>query len=249
MKASLPNIRITAICHDCRKQHTYEFQSSDLELAYQLWNNKHEGHRVQFVAPKVLYDNKWKRWLREFWSECPLWAPSWYQYGHNADVKTAYGTGTAYTITLASLASSSTFVTGREGTAISNTTNLYLDYLIGGQVTVGTTPTINTQIQLRAYGSLNDTPTYPSVFDGTDSDETITNTGILNGIPILSILDVNATTSDLAYPVFPLALSNAFCNLIPKNHGLFVTHNTGVNLNSTGSNHFFYYTGIYGTVS
>ena len=39
----------------------------------------------------------------------------------------------------------------------------------------------------------------------------------------------------------------AFGGVVPKNHGLFVTHDTAVNLNSTAGNHSFSYTGVYGT--
>ena len=101
----------------------------------------------------------------------------------------------AYTITLASLATSSTLVAGRESTSVSNTTNLYLDYGIAGLITVGTTPTVNTIIEVWAYGSLNDTPTYPDVFDGTDSAETVTSVAIKQAsLALLAVLNVDATT-------------------------------------------------------
>lgn len=246
---SLPRVRVRAVCHDCRRQHTYEVEPHGLADAMGQWVEKHRGHPIAFSRPVPLYKGRWSKWLREFWSECPLWRPADYQYGHNADAKLAYASSAAYTITLASLATSATFVAGREGTAVSNTTNLYLDYLIGGQITVGTTPTANTQIQVRAYGSYNDTPTYGDVFDGTDSAETVTSAGILSSYPGVGLMNVDSTTSDRGYPMPPTSLAGAFGQLVPKNHGLFVSHNTGVNLNATGGNHVLNYTGIYGTVA
>jgi hypothetical protein len=46
------------------------------------------------------------------------------------DIKLQYGTPTDLTITLASLASSSTLVAGRESTAVDNRTDEYLDALV-----------------------------------------------------------------------------------------------------------------------
>ena len=46
-----------------------------------------------------------------------------------ADLKLAYGTASDVTITLASLASDTNLLTGRESTAVDNTSSLVLDYL------------------------------------------------------------------------------------------------------------------------
>ncbi|MGM3026357.1 hypothetical protein, partial [Bacillus cereus group sp. BC309] len=64
----------------------------------------------------------------------------------------------------------------------------------------------------------------------------------------LAYMGVDATTSNRVYYFGPIALSSAFAGIIPKNHGLFVTHNTGVALNSTAGKHILSYTGIYATV-
>ena len=64
----------------------------------------------------------------------------------NADAKVAYGASAAYTITLTGLATSGTWLAGREGTAVSNASNKYIDELVAGQVMVGTTPTAATAI-------------------------------------------------------------------------------------------------------
>lgn len=164
-------------------------------------------------------------------------------------LKLRYGASAAFTISLASLATSSTLLAGRESTAIDNTTSLYTDYLVGGFITVGTTPTASTSIEIWAYGSVNDSPTYPDVLDGTDSDETLTNSGMKFGpLKLLSAIPVPATTSDLDYWFGPVSLAAAFGGVVPKFCGLFVTHNTGVNLNATGGNHVINYTPVYANI-
>ena len=167
-----------------------------------------------------------------------------------ADVKLAYGSSAAFTIGIESTASSSTFVAGRESTAVSNTTNLYLDYLISGEITVGTSPTADTEIKVYAYGSQNDTPDYPDVLDGTDSDETFTSAAIKDAsLHLLAVLRVDSATSDRTYYFAPVSLAAVFGGVVPKNFGVFVTHNTGVNLNATAGNHKINYTGVYETVT
>jgi hypothetical protein len=172
--------------------------------------------------------------------------PWWMEYEPNVDLLTAYASSAAYTITLASLGSDTNLLAGRESTAVSNTSARYLEYLVGGKVTTGTSPTATRLIWIFAYGSIDDTPTYPDVMDGTDSAETVTSADIRNALPMLQQLGTD-NTSDRTYWMPPKALSLAFGGAIPKNHGLFLTHNTGVALNATGSNHALSHTGIYMT--
>src|SRR3990172_7155613 len=98
-----------------------------------------------------------------------------------ATIKTAYAAKVAITLGLATtpLASSATFVLGRESSEIDNSVNLYLDALVQGKVTVGTTPTVNTSILVFAWGSDTSLASVAlDVLDGTDSDETLTSVGI-----------------------------------------------------------------------
>lgn len=179
------------------------------------------------------------------WFEHPGLAGLWTS---NADIKPAYASSAAFTITLASLATSSTLVAGREGTAISNTSNLYDDYLIGGKVTTGTSPTVDTQIEVSVYGGYSDTPTYIDVLDGTDSAETFTSVNVKrSAVRIIERMFVD-NTSDRTYGFGPVGVKQAFGGIMPKNFGPFVTHSTAVNLNSTGGNHEIVYTGVYATV-
>jgi hypothetical protein len=159
--------------------------------------------------------------------------------------KLVYATPVAATITLASLGSSASWLAGRESAEIDNTSNLYLDYQLDGQVTVGTTPTANTEIRVYVVGVMG-TGNYPDVFDGTDSAETVTSAGVGSGfLKLASVMLVDATTSDRAYPFNAGSVAALFGGLCPRKFVVFVTHNTGVNLNSSAGNHFVYSTGVY----
>jgi len=157
-----------------------------------------------------------------------------------------YSSNTTITCSVASTASSSTFVAGRESNEIDNTTNKYMDALVQGKVTVGTTPTVNTVIGIYVWGADTSLATTPiDVLDGTDSAETLTNTGILySSLKLGAAIAVTATTSDVSYPFAPFSVAALFGGNMPKFWGIYVTHNTGVNLNATGGNHTFSFNGI-----
>lgn len=149
----------------------------------------------------------------------------------------SYVASSALTITLASLATSSTWLAGRESTAIDNSSNKYLDYLLAGLVTVGTTPTVNTEIRVYVV-AMRDDSTWPSVFDGTDSDETVTSAGVGSGfLKLAAVMLVDATTSDRGYWFGPVSVAALFGGVCPQKFVVFCAHNTGVALHATGSNH------------
>jgi hypothetical protein len=155
-----------------------------------------------------------------------------------------YGATTAITMNLANLASSSTWVAGRESTEVDNTSNKFVDAIVQGSISVGTTPTANTVINVFVYASDTSLATTPiDVIDGVDSAETITNTGVLYSMfRIAAAINVLAATSDIAYPVAPFSIAQLFGGIMPKYWGLFVAHNTGVNLrnNAVNTNSFDY---------
>lgn len=157
-----------------------------------------------------------------------------------------YSSNTTITISLASLATSSTFLAGQESSQVDNTSNKYDDSLVQGKVTVGTTPTVNTFINVYVWGADTSLATTAiDVLDGTDSAETLTNTGILrNALRLAYPISVLANTSNITYNVAPFSVARLFDGIMPKFWGLFVAHNTGVNLNSTAGNHAFSYNGI-----
>ena len=149
-----------------------------------------------------------------------------------------YSANTVITMDLANLGTSATFVAGRESSEIDNaTTNKYMDAHVSGFISVGTTPTANTLISIYVWGA--DTSlaaTAIDVLDGTDSAETLTNTGILNTLRLGRAIGVIATTSNIAYPILPFSVAALFGGIMPKFWGLYVAHNTAVNLRNTSVN-------------
>lgn len=159
----------------------------------------------------------------------------------------------AITISLASVASSSSRTAGRESSVITNQSNLDVDHILSGKIRVGTSPTANTFIDVWVVPLLSlisATVAWPDVFDGTDSAETATSAGILQGLGQLakSIL-VDATTSDRDYYFGGVSVAALFGGNMPSDYVVFVTHNTGVNLNATGGNHTLFYERIAETVA
>lgn len=145
------------------------------------------------------------------------------------------------------LASSSSFAIGRESTEIDNSTNKYDDAMVEGKVTVGTTPTANTEIQIWIYASFHTAMATNAVdvLDGTDSDETISSAGVRgSALRLGASIDVDSATSNRTYWFVPFSVAQLFGGHMPKFWGIFVTHNTAVALNSTGSNHEFSFTGV-----
>ena len=155
----------------------------------------------------------------------------------------------AITITLASLATSATLVAGRESTVIDNTTNLFIDAIVSGQITVGTTPTTAKQIAVYVYAPLKvvtSTFTYPiattTALTAADAAATF-EIDQLNQLRFAAAANVIAT-SDRAYSFAPFSVAALFGGIMPLKWGLYIAHNTGVNLNATAGNHWFHYTGI-----
>ena len=153
-----------------------------------------------------------------------------------ADIKANYPAASDATITLASLASDTSLLAGRESSEVANTSNLYLDYLISGKITTGTTPTVSRVIEVWAIGSWDGT-NWPDVFDGTDSAETITSADIKNSVCRLVASMVVSATSNVTYPFGPVSLASLFGGVVPPKFAFFVTHSTAVALNATAANH------------
>lgn len=167
-----------------------------------------------------------------------------------ATVNISYAASATITIAPENVASSADWTAGVESTVIDNSTNKYVDALVSGKWTAGTTPTANTTVCVYAYAQQDDTPTYQDVFDGTSSAETITSAGVLTGVVrLLGTLNVSTNTSDRAYYLAPTSVAQAFGGVLPQRWGLFISHNSGVNSNSTAGNHVWKYQGITYTVA
>lgn len=165
-----------------------------------------------------------------------------------ADLKLSYPAASDLTITLASLASDTSLLTGRESATIDNATNLYLDILVSGKITAGTSPTAARSIEVWAVGSWDGT-NWPDVFDGTESAETITSADIKASVCRFVAAMATANTTDRAYHFGPVSLASAFGGTLPPKIVLFVTHSTGVALNSTAGNHQVRLQPVYQTIN
>lgn len=165
-----------------------------------------------------------------------------------ANVKLFYVTASDATITLTSLASDTNLLAGRESSAIDNSSNLYLDYLVSGKVTTGTSPTTTRSIEVWAVGSWDGT-NWPDEFDGTDSNETITSANHKASIcRFVSSMSTDAT-SNRTYAFGPVSIASVFGGTLPPKFVVFVVHNTGAALNATSSNHQIRIQPVYETVT
>jgi hypothetical protein len=153
----------------------------------------------------------------------------------------------ALTLTLASLATSSTLVTGRQSTVVDNTSNKYVDALVTGQITTGTSPTTAKTIAVYVFVPLSvasSTFVWPkagtTALGGGDGAATFDAEQRSGGVIFAQAASTNAT-SDRPYS-FSFSLRQVV-GYMPLKWGLFVTHDTAVSLNSTAGNHWFHYVG------
>lgn len=151
------------------------------------------------------------------------------------DVKLAYAASSNLTVTnLHSLPSSSTFIAGWESDAIDNTTNLYLDYRITAKIVVAAAGLAAGEIRLYLVGMLDDS-TWPDVFDGTESTETITDTEMRDAICHLAAFTITDTGASDAYYLDCASAASAFGGNLPAKFVIFITHSTGANLAAAGN--------------
>lgn len=133
---------------------------------------------------------------------------------------------------LDSLASSSTWVAGWESAVITNASN---DVLLAGRFKANNTAPTAGQIQVWVGGILNDTPTYPDVFDGTSSAETVTSADIRNSVLKWAKTIITDTTANRIYEFAPLSVAALFGGSMPPKWWVFVTHSMVQTLNATAS--------------
>ena len=160
-------------------------------------------------------------------------------------VTTVYRASSTITIAPENIASSTTFVAGVESAVYDNTSNKDQDVLIAGTWRCGTTPTINTQCLVYVFAIRDDAPAYPDVFDGTSSAETLATAGVGAGfLKLGGLATIDATTSDVFYGIGPFSVAALFGGVCPNKFGLFITHNTVVNSNTTAGSHVWKATGV-----
>ena len=151
-----------------------------------------------------------------------------------------YGTNSDLTHTLASLASDTNLIAGRQSAAVDNTTDDAIDAIVQGKVTTGTSPTASRQIEIWAFGSVDGT-TYSAGAGASDAN--FSPTGEKSLLKLLEAIPTDGT-SNHTYEWGPHSIAAAFGGVMPRNWGIYIVHNTGVALNATGSNHETTYTPI-----
>lgn len=151
------------------------------------------------------------------------------------DVKLAYGSSSNLTVTnLNGLAASSTHVAGWESDAIDNTTNLYEDYRITAKITVESASVTAGEIRIYLVAPLDDS-TWPDVFDGTESAETVTDTEVRDAVCKLGAVTVNDTTASRVYYLEVPSVAAVFGGNLPKKFVIFITQATGTTLETSGN--------------
>lgn len=161
-----------------------------------------------------------------------------------ADVKTGYGSsGQALTITLASLADSST--AGRESTSVDNSSNKWLDVFIAAKIKTQNSGSISapSAVFVYAYATADGGTTWPDTVTGTDAAIT------LNSPTQLKLLGaIYAAAINTQYKGGPWSLAALFGGRMPEKWGVVVQNDSGTALSATGSDHAVWYQGLYSTV-
>ena len=141
------------------------------------------------------------------------------------------------------LAASATWVAGWESNAIDNSSNRYKDFRInavlrteGAAVTAG-------ECRMYLVAEMEDS-TWPDVFDGTESAETITDTEQRDAICRLAAVSANDTgTAENVYLMCPSARA-VFLGTLPRKFVIFITQATGTTLETTGDPNQVYVAGV-----
>lgn len=135
---------------------------------------------------------------------------------------------------LDSLGSSTTFLAGWESAVIDSTSNKYLDAILSGQFKSNNTAPTAGEIRVYVGAMLNDT-TYPDVFDGTSSAETVASAEIRDSCLKLAHVITTTTATNLVYPFTGISVAQCFGGTLPPKWFVFITHSMVQTLNATGS--------------
>ena len=159
-----------------------------------------------------------------------------------ASIKSAFSASNqTITITVASLTNNS----AREGTAIDNSSNLYLDALVAGKLKSGAASTSSTGIvNIYAYGTADGGTTYSNSATGSDANITLTSPPNVRLIGV-----VNMVADSTTYKFGPFSVAAAFGGVLPDHWGIIVENKSGGTLDATGGNHALFYQGVYSTVA
>lgn len=157
-----------------------------------------------------------------------------------ADIKQAFGTSTAITITLGTPLTNGS---ARESVSIDNDSDLFLDALVLVSVQLASgTPSGDQSIYVYAYGS-EDGTNFTDNATGSDANITLRSPTNLRLIGVISTPDSGALT----YDSHPMSVAAAFGGVMPRDWGIVVENQTGLSFGSTEGNHTKTFSGVFAT--
>ena len=164
------------------------------------------------------------------------------------DVKLQYVASSAVTQTnLDGLAHSAAHTAGWESNAIDNSSNGYTDYRITAKIQVESAGLAAGEIRMYLVPELDDS-TWPDVFDGTESAETVTDTEVRDAICFLAASTVTDTTASRVYYLSCPSVVQVLGN-VPRKFVIFITQSTNTTLETTGDPNQVYIQGMYENVA
>lgn len=124
--------------------------------------------------------------------------------------------------------------------AVDNTTNKYVDVLVSGKLTTGTSPTASTSITLYVYGE-DGNGQYTGGVSGADGGTP--GAGEQTQLPIIAVIPTDST-SNHTYEYGPIGIAQFFGGVLPPKWGIGILNSSGVALNATAANQVCSYQGI-----
>lgn len=153
--------------------------------------------------------------------------------------KLAYGEKTEIVVTLASLAD-----TGwREATAVDNSSNLFVDALVGGKVKTGAGSGAGDYIDVYVSGSVDAGTTYGGDCSGTDGAYAGESANLIH------LGRISTPVAETTFEFGPWSIADAFGGVLPKNWTLVFDNESDSILDTTGGNHEIHYLGTKHTIA
>ena len=127
-----------------------------------------------------------------------------------------------------SLAASTTRVAGYATVAVDcggDAGGPLLDVLLAGSFTAGAASNNAGQIDIWVIGAQNQTPVWPSVFDGAGGTETVPSVNVLYGCGRLAASISGDSVNSRVYSFAPVSVASLFGGTLPDQFVVFVSHN------------------------
>ena len=148
-----------------------------------------------------------------------------------ATTKALYASSASITISFNSLTNGS----GRESTAVDNSSNLYLDAHVRVSAAVGSVSG-GPQVLVYAYGS-EDGSLYPDTVTGSDANISLENPTVIRLATVIP-----TPTSSKTYESDVFSIARLYGGVLPRKWGIVVVNQTGATLSGSGNSAS--YTGI-----